>query len=133
MVQKPAPTPNADTKPFWEACSRGELVYQRCRGCGRPQFFPRSICSHCRGSDLEWKASAGKGAVYTFTVNHRPPNPAFEEDVPYVIALVDLDEGFRMMMNVRGCDPEAVRIGMRVRVTFEARGEQKIPQALPEA
>ena len=132
MDAKPAPVANADTRPFWEACNRGELLYQRCGSCRRPQFYPRAVCTHCLGADLEWEPSAGRGTVYSVTVNHRAPNPAFEPDVPYAIALVDLDEGFRMMMNVVGCDPASVRIGTRVRVVFESRGEQRIPQAEPE-
>lgn len=130
MSQKPAPVPNADTRPFWDACNRNELLYQHCRSCDRPQFYPRAVCSHCSGCDLEWKTSCGLGVVYSFTVNHRAPNPAFEPDAPYVIALVDLDEGLRMMMNVQGCAPEAVRIGARVKVIFESRGEQRVPQAV---
>jgi uncharacterized OB-fold protein len=135
MAQKPVPTPNADTRPFWDACNREELIYQYCRACDRAQFYPRAMCTACHGHDLEWRTSSGRGTVCTFTVNHRPPNVAFQDDVPYAIALVDLDEGFRMMMNVLDCDPDSVHIGMRVAVTFESRGEdgeQKIPQAVPE-
>jgi uncharacterized OB-fold protein len=132
MEQKPAPVPNADTRPFWEACNREELIYQYCRSCGQAQFYPRAICAGCGGAALEWRTSRGLGTIYTFTINFRPPDVSFAAEIPYVIALVDLDEGFRMMLNVRGCPPEAVRIGMRVKVIFESRGEQKIPQAAPE-
>lgn len=132
MEHKPAPIPDADTRPFWEACNREELIHQYCGSCGQAQFYPRALCARCGAGALEWRPSKGLGTIYTYTVNFRAPNPSFASDVPYVIALVDLDEGIRMMLNVKGCPPEAVRIGMRIRVVFEPRGEQKIPQATPE-
>jgi uncharacterized OB-fold protein len=132
MEKRPAPIPNADTKPFWEACNREELIYQYCGSCGQAQFYPRTLCAHCRALALGWRTSKGLGTIYTYTVNFRAPSSSFASEVPYVIALVDLDEGFRMMLNVKGCPPEAVRIGMRIKVVFESRGDQKIPQATPE-
>jgi hypothetical protein len=133
MDQKPAPIPNADTKPFWEACNRQELIYQHCLACGQAQFYPRAVCAGCGALALEWRTSQRRGTLYTFSVNYRAPKASFEPDLPYVIALVDLDEGFRMMLNVRDCPPETVRIGMRVKIVFEQQGEQKIPQAVPLA
>jgi uncharacterized OB-fold protein len=132
MTGKPSPKPNADTAEFWAACNRGELTYQVCGDCGHVQFYPRALCTACQSGRLEWRTSAGRGEVHTFTVNHRAPNEAFRQDAPYVIALVDLDEGFRMMMNVLDCPAEQVAIGMRVKVVFEDRDGQKIPQAAPE-
>ena len=132
---KPAPRPNADSAPYWEACNRGELIYQACTACGHVQFYPRALCAACQSRALEWRRSAGKGSVHTFTVNHRAPTAAFADDAPYVIALVDMDEGFRLMLNMLNCSVEEVAIGMRVRITFEPRGpngEQKIPQAEPD-
>jgi uncharacterized protein len=132
MESKPVPLPNADSRPFWQACNREELIYQHCQACGRAQFYPRSLCAGCGAGSLEWRKSRGLGTIYTFTVSFRPPNPAFSPDVPYVIALVDLDEGFRMMLNILDCEPEAVRIGLRVKIVYETRGKQKIPQAVLE-
>lgn len=120
---------HADTAPFWSGTARGELLYQRCGACGRPQFPPRQHCAHCQSGEPEWQRSAGKGAVHTFTVVHRAPTAAFKDDVPYTIALVDLDEGFRMMMNVIGCPPGEVGIGTRVRVVFRPHGDAMLPQA----
>ncbi|HMK66854.1 MAG TPA: Zn-ribbon domain-containing OB-fold protein [Thermodesulfobacteriota bacterium] len=128
---KPIPRPNADTRLFWEACNREELVYQYCPACNRVQFYPRACCTQCGGSSLEWRKSAGLGSIYTFTINFRAPSPAFAPEVPYVIALVDLDEGFRLMLNVLDCHSEMVRIGQRVRIVYEVRDGQKIPQAVP--
>jgi hypothetical protein len=128
-MQKPIPAATADTREFWDACGRGELMYQICRGCGRAQFYPRRHCAACQADELEWRHSAGLGAVYSHTTVYRAPTPAFKADVPYVIALVDLDEGFRMMVNILGCDPGEVRIGGRVRIVFRADGEDmKLPQ-----
>ena len=133
MTGKPIPLPNADTDPFWEACNRESLIYQRCLSCDYHQFYPRRICKLCGSDNLEWTTATLRGIVYSFTVQYRAPTPAFREDVPYVIALIDLDDGIRMMMNIKNRNPEDVHIGMLVRIIFEERGEekQKIPQAEP--
>lgn len=125
---KPVPVPTAETRPFWDGCRAGVLRYQRCAACGRPQFYPRTRCAGCGGADLGWRDSRGLGTVHAVTVVHRAPTPAFARDVPYALALVDLDEGFRLMANVVGGDPETVAIGDRVRVVFERRGEMALPQ-----
>jgi uncharacterized protein len=130
-MDKPLPKANAETRPFWEACARGELLYQYCTACRRAQFYPRSHCSTCHGGGLEWRQSSGKGVVYTCTTVQRAPTPAFKALVPYVIALVDLEEGFRMMLNVLDCDPAQVAIGARVRVVFREEGGVALPQAVP--
>lgn len=130
-MPRPVPVPNAETRPFWEACARGELLYQRCASCGRAQFYPRAHCAACQAKGLEWRRSAGLGSVYSHTTVHRAPTPAFKPMVPYVIALVDLDEGFRMMMNVLDCAPSKVAIGTRVRVVFRESDGALLPQAVP--
>jgi uncharacterized OB-fold protein len=130
-VEKPVPVPTAETRPFWEGCRRGELLYQYCRACGRAQFYPRALCAGCQGGGLEWRCSSGRGSIHSFTVVHRAPSEAFKTEVPYALALVDLEEGFRMMLNVRGADPESLRIGQPVRIVFEPRGKLMLPQAEP--
>ena len=131
MVEKPRPIPNADTMPFWEACNRHELIYQFCRECDHRQFYPRRMCKKCGSHGLEWVKAPLRGKVYSFTIQYRAPMSAFREDVPYVIALIDLDDDIRMMMNIKECRPEEIHIGMPVSIIFEQRGEQKIPQAMP--
>jgi uncharacterized OB-fold protein len=121
-MQKPIPAVTADTREFWDACARGELVYQVCPDCASVQFYPRRHCAACQAVELEWRRSAGLGAVYSHTTVYRAPTPAFKAEVPYVIALVNLDEGFRMMVNILGCDPAAVAIGSRMRIVFRAAG-----------
>ncbi len=128
-MEKPIPRPTAETREFWEACARGELVYQACTACRHVQFYPRQHCTACQGRQMEWLRSAGAASVHSHTTVHRAPTAAFKADVPYVIALVDADEGFRMMVNILGCDPAAVKIGSRVRIVFrEAGGGMKLPQ-----
>lgn len=135
MQGKPEPVPNADTGAFWHACNQEKLTYQKCVHCGAVQFYPRSFCVKCQSLQLGWEVSAGRGVIHTFTINYRAPTEAFKEDGPYVIALVDFDEGFRMMMNVKDCSLEELAIGMRVKIVYEPRGnatQQNIPQAVPE-
>jgi len=128
-MQKPIPAVTADTREFWDACARGELRYQVCRNCARVQFYPRGHCTACQAVELEWRRSAGLGAVYSHTTVYRAPTPVFKADVPYVIALVDLNEGFRMMVNIRGCEPAAVAIGSRMRIVFRpGEGGVALPQ-----
>ena len=128
-MQKPIPAATADTREFWDACGRGELMYQVCGSCAGVQFYPRRHCAACQADELEWRHSAGLGAVYSHTTVYRAPTPAFKADVPYVIALVDLDEGFRMMVNILGCEPSAVAIGSRMRIVFRpAGGGAALPQ-----
>lgn len=128
MDDKPVPTISAETKTFWDGCRAGELRYQRCTGCGRVQFYPRVLCAGCGGVDLAWQRSRGEGTVHAVTLVYRAPSAAFKADLPYAVALVDVDEGFRMMANIVGGDPTHVAIGDRVRVVFERRGDVMLPQ-----
>jgi uncharacterized OB-fold protein len=132
-AQKFIPRPNPETTAWWEACRRHELLVQRCTKCGQVQFYPRIICGNCTSDRLELIRSAGRGRVNTFTICRRPVSEAYASDVPYVIALVQLDEGPTMMCNIVECDPESVDTGMRVEVTFEKWSEEiTIPQFRPE-
>lgn len=125
----PAPLPNADSREFWEAAARDELLLRQCKACHKPHFPPRHLCPHCWSDQLDWVPSAGRGAVYSFTVMHRAPTPDFVGNVPYVVALVDLEEGSRMMANIVGDDALATEVGDRVSVCYEARpGGSKVPQ-----
>lgn len=116
---KPVPRPYQDSQAYWDAAKQKRLILQRCLDCGKPQFYPRGVCSHCLSSQLEWIDSSGRGKVHTFTVSYRAPHPGFADDVPFVVAIIELEEGVRMMSNIVGCDPKAVRIDMPVKVVFE--------------
>lgn len=113
-------------QPFIDGCHQGILRLQRCTRCRRHQFYPRLVCSHCWARELEWVDASGRGRIATFTVVRLPVSSAHE--APYVVALVDLEEGPRMMSKITGCDPEAVRIGKAVKVAFiEVSDEPPLP------
>ena len=122
--KKPLPTISGETKPFWDACRRGILLIQRCGQCQEYQFYPRGICATCWCEDIRWVTASGKGTVWTFTETRQNRTPGFEEDVPYVLALVELEEGVKMFTNIVECDPQQVSIGMAVEVTFVPATDQ---------
>ncbi len=103
---------------WWEGIRRGELLIQRCKSCGHLRHPPRPMCGECRS--LEWDAlsSKGHGSVYSFVVMHHPQVPGYE--YPLIVALVELDEGTRLIANLTGIEPRAVRIGLRVALAIEA-------------
>jgi uncharacterized OB-fold protein len=103
------------TAPFWDAAARGELVLQRCDACRAFVWYPRAICPACGGGESTWTPASGVGTVYAVSVHHRAPRPELASLTPYAVALVDLDEGVRMMARVEGTRPEAVVVGQRVR------------------
>lgn len=128
-AKPPAPVPNADSRAFWEGAAREELLLRHCTACDKLHYPPRHLCPYCWSDQLNWKPSAGKGTVYSFTVMHRAPTPDFVGSVPYVVALVDLEEGSRMMANVVGDNALATGVGDRVIVCYEDRpGGSKVPQ-----
>lgn len=111
--QRPLPAPDRTQRPFYEAAARGELRYQRCPACDHAQFYPRAACTAC-GGDPEWAIASGRGTVHTFTVVRQNFMAPFADELPYVVAMVELEEGVRMMTNVTDCAPEEVRIGLVV-------------------
>ena len=114
---RPLPQPTSLSRPFWDACRHERLVVQRCSDCREFRFIPSEFCARCLGTEHTWVESAGRGRILTLTVVHRPPTPAF--DAPYVVAVVRLDEGFDMLTNIVGTNPDDVRIGESVQVVFE--------------
>ena len=116
---KPLPRIDEESKGFWEACQRHELYLQRCGECGAFRYYPRALCPSCLSDRTEWVPSSGKGTIYTFTVVYQNLAAGFRDELPYVLAYVELEEGVRMLTNIVGCPPEAVRIGMPVEVVFE--------------
>jgi hypothetical protein len=116
---KPLPRIDEESKGFWEACQRRELVLQRCGACGALRYYPRALCPACLSDAVEWVRATGRGTVYTFTVTHQNQAPGFRDALPYVLAYVELEEGVRMLTNIVDCAPDAVRIGMPVEVVFE--------------
>lgn len=115
---KPVPKPSPETAAFWEGTRKHQLMIPWCGDCQKFFFFPRSFCPFCYGENISWEKSGGKGSVYTFTVVHRASIPSFSADVPYVYALIDLEEGVRMTGNIMDCDPKDVYVGMPVEAFF---------------
>jgi uncharacterized OB-fold protein len=108
------------TRPYWDAARQGRLVVQQCQACGQAWHPPLPACPHCHRADLGWRQVAGTGTVYTYTVVRHPTHVALADAVPYVIAIVELTEGPRMVSGITGCDVTDVRAGMPVKVRFTA-------------
>ena len=122
--KKPLPTIAGETRTYWDCCRQGQLMIQRCDRCHEYQFYPRGICANCWSNDIKWVKASGKGTVWTFTVTYQNRTPGFDEEVPYVLALVELEEGVRMFTNIIQCNPRDVHIGMPVEVTFVPATDQ---------
>lgn len=116
---KPLPQPDVESREFWEGVQARQLRLQRCRACGRFRFYPRALCPHCLAGDFDWVSASGRGTVYSYTVCHRPAGEAFAPEAPYIVVLVDLEEGVRLMSNLIGCPSEKARVGMPVEMIFE--------------
>ena len=119
VYNKPLPRPNADTQPFWDACRQHELRFQKCLDCDLVRWPASIICPSCYSKKTEWIKASGKGTVYTYTVYHHAFHPAFKEDLPYVTAIIKLEEGPHFLSNIVGCDPDAVHCDMPVEVTWD--------------
>lgn len=131
-AKRPLPVPDAETAPFWAGTAAGKLLFQRCGGCGLHRFYPRIVCPSCMSDAVEWVEASGRGRVYSYTVVHRAA-PAFRDEVPYVVAIVELEEGVRMMSRLLVDPPEAARIDLPVKVTFEkASDEIVLPKFVPD-
>ena len=119
--QRPLPLPDEDTAPFWDGCRRRQLLMQRCAACRAFRFHPRRMCPRCRSIESEWVPVSGRGTIASRVIVHPPVLPAFQDRVPFAVALVELaeDASLRLIGNVLGAPPEAVRIGCAVEVAFE--------------
>jgi uncharacterized OB-fold protein len=114
---KPLPKPTASSRPYWDAAKRHELMLQRCGACNAFIYYPRDRCPQCLSDQLKWQPVSGRGKVYSYTVVRRASTRSFS-DKPYVLAIVELDEGVRMTTNVEA-PPESVKVGMPVSVWFD--------------
>lgn len=109
MPDKPLPQPEPVSKPYFDSLKAGAMQLQRC-GCGSFLFYPRVACPSCGSRELTWTAVSGRGKLHSFCVPHRHPNPAFQPDLPYVVALVDLDEGVRLMTTLVDVSPDPAQL-----------------------
>ena len=120
-MAKPIPRPTPTEQPFYDACSEGKLVLQHCQHCGHVLFYPRTHCDACQSDQLAWEDASGAGTIASYTVVRRAVSADFE--TPYVIALIDLAEGPRMMSQIIDADPDALAVGLSVKVDFAAWSE----------
>lgn len=127
------PVPDVDSvnRLYFEGTAAGELRVRKCNSCGTLFRFAHAWCPDCWSQDLDFVVSSGLGKVETFTVVHQAPYESFEDRIPYVIALIELEEGVRMMSNVIDCQPQDVHIGMNVQAVFEQRGPVSLPMFSP--
>ena len=122
LPSRPLPdTRNAGEK-FWSAAAAGALLVPKCNACGKTFWHPRPRCPHCGSDRVDWIRGSGQGAIHTFTVVRQTGDPFFKGKLPYAVAMIELDEGVRLMSNVVDTPIETLRIGMRVEVLFEAAG-----------
>ena len=126
MAEKSLPKINKIDQPYWEGTAAGKLLLQKCKGCGKLQFFPRTACVDCLSGDLEWVTASGKGKLHSFTWVRVPRNPAFKEEVPICYANIILDEGVIMESRIVGKEVEKVKIGDRVKVAFQETADPEI-------
>lgn len=121
-VQFPQPSIDSDSQVYWEGLAQGELRIQHCASCLRHVFYPRVLCPHCHSDRLSWITATGKGTIYSYTIAHQAFGP-YADEVPFIIAIVELAEGVRMMTRIVGAPREQVTIGAAVHVTFTPVGE----------
>jgi uncharacterized OB-fold protein len=134
MAEKAVPVPTPTTQPFWEGTREGELRIQRCAACARHFFYPRVVCPNCGSSEIAWVRASGRATLYSYVISHHPA-PGFDDDVPYVISIVTLEEGPRMLTNLVDVapDPALLVLDMPLEVVFVPRGDQSLPLFRPVA
>jgi hypothetical protein len=114
------PSTDVETQPFWDGLKERKLLLRHCNACGRDHYYPRPFCPTCWSDDVSWKEASGRGKLYTYSVVHVNDLPPFNERVPYVAAIVELDEGPRVMTNVEGVPFDELRADMTVTVEYKA-------------
>ncbi|MEE9568584.1 MAG: Zn-ribbon domain-containing OB-fold protein [Candidatus Binatia bacterium] len=116
---KPIPVPSEESEPYWAGAKRHELCLQRCQDCGAFRLPPAPLCPECTALGGEWTKVSGQGKIYSFVIFHRAYHKAFEKDLPYAVAVIELAEGPRLLSNIVGIAPDQIRCDMPVEVTFE--------------
>lgn len=122
-MNKPLPTPDADSAVFWRGLREGKLLLQHCLDCANVQYYQQGMCRRCGGERLEHRPASGRGKVHSYSVVHRAPGPAFKRDLPYAVLLVELEEGPRMISSLVGASPESVTFDMPVELVCEKASE----------
>ena len=131
---KPLPIVDEDTAPYWEYCQKHELRMQKCSQCGYIRFPVSIVCPKCHSIEAEWAKLGGKGKVYSFIVQRQAFHPGYQNDLPYTVAIIQLDEGPRMESNLEGCKAEDIKIDMPVELFFDDVTEDvSLPKFKPAA
>lgn len=132
VERKFVPQETPVTAPYWAGLRLGELRLQRCKSCARVIFYPRLFCPSCGGQDIEWFKASGRGVLHSYVINHLAA-PGWEAEVPYVIAIVKLEEGPTMMSNLVGVEPEpgSLTLDMPLRMLTRVRGNMMLPHFAP--
>lgn len=123
-LDKPLPQPTPVSRPFWDGLKEGKVRIQHCAECGAWVFYPRSRCHRCLSERLEWRTVSGAGSLYTFTIARQPTSPHFVDEVPQLLAVVELDEGVRLTSTLVNVAEQDIRIGMRLAPVFDAVDDQ---------
>jgi uncharacterized protein len=114
------PTTDPETQPFWDGLKDGKFLLRHCNACGRDHYYPRPFCPSCWSDDISWKEASGRGTLYTYSVVHVNDLPPFNERVPYVAAIVELEEGPKVMTNIEDVPFGELHAGLPVVVDFKA-------------
>ncbi len=120
---KPLPVVTEESRPFWEGCRQGKLLLQYCQQCQRYQFYPRLYCMQCGSNALRWVEASGRGVIYSYTIIRQSKSPEFMNDTPYNVAIVQLEEGPRMLSNIVDADPSELEVDLPVTVVFDQVSE----------
>jgi uncharacterized protein len=118
--KKPIPVPSLESQPYWDGLRENKLLMPRCDACGHHWFPPSLLCPHCSAENWSWAAVSGRGRVFSYVVYHRVYHPGFADEVPYAVAVIELDEGPRMISNVVGIAPDKLVCDMKVEIAYEA-------------
>ena len=116
---KPLPVVTEESRPFWEGCQKGKLLLQYCGSCQQYQFYPRLYCMQCGSVELQWVQASGYGVIYSYTIIHQNKSPEFVHETPYNVAIVQLEEGPRMLSNIVDIEPVGLQVELPVTVVFD--------------
>ena len=116
---KPLPVITEDSRPFWEGCRQGKLLLQYCDACQHYQFYPRLYCMQCSSDSLRWVQASGRGTIYSYTIIHQNKSPEFVHDTPYNVAIIQLEEGPRLLSNIVDSPLSDLRVDLPVTIVFD--------------
>lgn len=133
MSPHPKPLPRRDgmNGEYYGHAGKGELRFQRCGDCGTWRHMPRHTCAQCGSAKWSWEKSSGRGTLYSWTTTHRSFHPGFNDEVPYAVVVVEMEEGVRIVSQIEGVAPEALKLGMKLKARFDQRDGVALPVFKP--